>query len=72
MLESLYEPEPSIIELLNHRESAERFAELKFQKVLLFSSIDFDFLFHLSLCPSGKSNLMFALKHIIGVLQYGR
>lgn len=43
MLESLYEPEPSIVEMLNHRESAERFAELQFRKVLLSSSIDIDF-----------------------------
>ena len=43
MLESLYEPEPSIVELLNHRESAERFAELQFRKVLLSSSVDIDF-----------------------------
>ena len=39
MLESLYEPEPSIVEMLNHRESAERFAEFQFRKVLLSSSI---------------------------------
>jgi len=43
MLESLYEPEPSIVEMLNHRESAERFAEFQFRKVLLSSSIDIDF-----------------------------
>ena len=43
MLESLYEPEPSIVEMLNHRESAERFAEFQFRKVLLSSSIDINF-----------------------------
>ena len=43
MLETLYEPEPSVVEMLNHRESAERFAELQFRKVLFSSSIDIDF-----------------------------
>jgi len=43
MLETLYEPEPSIVEMLNHRESAARFAEFQFRKVLYSSSIDIDF-----------------------------
>jgi len=43
LLETLLEPEPSVVEMLNHRESAERFAEMQFRKVLLSSSIDIDF-----------------------------
>ena len=67
MLESLYEPEPSIVEMLNHRESAERFAEIQFRKVLLSSSIDIDFPFRPSLRPFGRYSQIFVLKLIVGV-----